>query len=64
MLTGAFAVQKNSPELIRRVKELLAKVGLDEEMLKKYPNQLSGGESQRVGIVRAVISHTYLLEVW
>lgn len=61
VLTGAFAVQKNSPELIRRVKELLAKVGLDEEMLKKYPNQLSGGESQRVGIVRAVINEPKIL---
>lgn len=61
VLTGAFAVQKNSPELIKRVKELLAKVGLDEEMQKKYPNQLSGGEAQRVGIVRAVINDPKIL---
>lgn len=61
VLTGAFAVQKNSPELIKRVKELLAKVGLDEEMQKKYPNQLSGGEAQRVGIVRAVINEPKIL---
>ena len=61
VLTGAFTVQKNSPELIRRVKELLVKVGLDEEMQKKYPNQLSGGEAQRVGIVRAVINEPKIL---
>lgn len=61
VLTGAFAVQKNSPELIKRVKELLAKVGLDEEIQKKYPNQLSGGEAQRVGIVRAVINDPKIL---
>ncbi len=61
VLTGAFAVQKNSPELIKRVKELLAKVGLDEAMQKKYPNQLSGGEAQRVGIVRAVINEPKIL---
>ena len=61
VLTGAFAVQKNSPELIKRVKELLAKVGLDEKMQKKYPNQLSGGEAQRVGIVRAVINEPKIL---
>lgn len=61
VLTGAFVVQKNSPELIKRVKELLAKVGLDEEMQKKYPNQLSGGEAQRVGIVRAVINDPKIL---
>lgn len=61
VLTGAFIVQKNSPELIKRVKELLAKVGLDEKMQKKYPNQLSGGEAQRVGIVRAVINDPKIL---
>ena len=61
VLTGAFAVQKNSPGLIKRVKELLAKVGLDEAMQKKYPNQLSGGEAQRVGIVRAVINDPKIL---
>ena len=60
VLTGAFAVQKN-PALIKRVKELLAKVGLDEAMQKKYPNQLSGGEAQRVGIVRAVINEPKIL---
>ena len=61
VLTGAFAVQKNSPALIKRVKELLAKVGFDEAMQKKYPNQLSGGEAQRVGIVRAVINEPKIL---
>lgn len=61
VLTGAFTVQKNSPELIKKVKELLEKVGLDEEMQKKYPNQLSGGEAQRVGIVRAVINDPKIL---
>ncbi len=61
VLTGAFAVQKNFPELIKRVKELLAKVGLDEKMQKKYPNQLSGGEAQRVGIVRAVINEPKII---
>ena len=61
VLTGAFAVQKNSPALIKRVKELLEKVGLTEAMQKKYPNQLSGGEAQRVGIVRAVINEPKIL---
>ncbi len=61
VLTGAFAVQKNSPELIMKVKELLNKVGLDEKMQKKYPHQLSGGEAQRVGIVRAVVNEPKIL---
>ncbi len=61
ILTGALVAQKNSPELIARVKELLNKVGIEETMWKKYPNQLSGGECQRVGIVRAVINNPQIL---
>ncbi|MCR5143655.1 MAG: ABC transporter ATP-binding protein [Ruminococcus sp.] len=61
VLTGAYAVQKNSPALIKKVKDTLARLGLDEQMQKKYPNQLSGGEAQRVGIARAVINDPKIL---
>lgn len=61
ILTGALLVQKNTPELVAKVKELLNKVGIDEALWKKYPNQLSGGECQRVGIVRAVINDPQIL---
>lgn len=43
---------KNSIE--NRVRELIKKVGLQEEMLNSYPNELSGGQKQRVGIARAL----------
>lgn len=56
VLTGALVAQKNSKELVEKTKELLTKVGIDEQTWKKYPNQLSGGEAQRVGIVRAIIN--------
>ena len=61
VLTGALIVQKNSPDLVNRAKTLLKKVGLHEEDWKKYPNQLSGGEAQRVGIVRAIINDPKIL---
>ena len=61
VLTGALIVQKNSTELVNKAKELLKKVGLNEEVWNKYPSQLSGGESQRVGIVRAVINDPKIL---
>ena len=61
VLTGALIVQKNSPELVKKTKELLKKVGIKEELWNKYPNQLSGGESQRVGIVRAIINNPTIL---
>lgn len=56
VLTSALIVQKHSPKLVQKAKDLLAKVGLDKEDLEKYSSQLSGGEAQRVGIVRAIIN--------
>ena len=56
ILAGALVVQKNSKELVEKVKALLKQVGLEESIWGKFPNQLSGGESQRVGIIRAMIN--------
>ncbi len=61
IMTGALVARRNSPELVERIKTLLNKVGISEDMWKKYPNQLSGGECQRVGIVRAVINDPKIL---
>lgn len=41
-----------------RARELLSMVGLDpDSYYSRYPKELSGGEAQRVGILRAVISN-------
>lgn len=61
ILVSALVAHKNSKELVNKVKEMLRKVGIGEELWKKYPNQLSGGECQRVGIVRAVINVPQIL---
>ncbi|MBO4901781.1 MAG: ABC transporter ATP-binding protein [Lachnospiraceae bacterium] len=61
VLTGALIVQKNTPALVKKAQELLLQVGLHEEDFQKYPNQLSGGEAQRVGIVRAIINDPKIL---
>jgi osmoprotectant transport system ATP-binding protein len=37
-----------------RVEELTTLVGLDHEMLDRYPDELSGGQQQRVGVARAL----------
>jgi ABC-type glutathione transport system ATPase component len=38
-----------------RAAEILKRVGLSEDALKKYPHEFSGGQRQRVGIARALI---------
>lgn len=47
---------------IERAKELLTKVGLPiADYADRYPRDLSGGEQQRVGIVRAIIAEPRIL---
>jgi len=43
-----------APRITARVDELLALIGLDAKVGKRYPMQLSGGERQRVGVARAL----------
>ncbi|GAA4837420.1 ABC transporter ATP-binding protein [Saccharopolyspora rosea] len=38
----------------RRLRELLAAVGLPTTALRKYPHEFSGGQRQRIGIARAL----------
>lgn len=51
---------KNNKRFRERAEELLSTIGLKERMSHK-PNQLSGGEQQRVAICRALINNPKVL---
>lgn len=47
-------IEANSSKRKQRAKELLNRVGLDENFFYRYPHELSGGQRQRVGIARTI----------
>ena len=61
VLVSGYLVNKNRKEVVKRAIELLKSVGIDESYHKKFPSQLSGGEAQRVAIVRGLINNPKIL---
>lgn len=61
VLSAGLLVSGDKKALVKRAKELFAAVDISEETQKKFPAQISGGEAQRVGIVRALINSPEIL---
>lgn len=56
VITAGALVSKNRREITKRASELFDLVNIPEITQKKFSTQISGGEAQRAGIVRAIIN--------
>ncbi len=46
---------KNKDEINKKIKNIIRLIGLDEDVLTRYPHEFSGGQRQRIAIARAII---------
>jgi len=61
VLLGASFNSKNKKCFVKKAKGLLSSVNISDEIANKFPSQLSGGEAQRVAVIRAIINKPNLL---
>ena len=52
---------KNKKERNQKVEDLLERVGLLADHMKRYPHEFSGGQRQRIGVARALAVNPHLI---
>ena len=52
---GVHSILEKGKDKLELVKKIIVEVGLDIEMLNRYPHEFSGGQRQRIAIARALI---------
>lgn len=57
VITAGVLTNKNRKEIVHKALELFETVNIPRETQKKFSTQISGGEAQRAGIVRAIINN-------
>ncbi len=55
ILEGLILFERDNIEIQKKLNKVIAQVGLNKELLSRYPHQLSGGQRQRVAIARSLI---------
>ncbi|MEY8392597.1 ABC transporter ATP-binding protein [Lachnospiraceae bacterium] len=61
ILAAGLLVNNDKKALATKARELFSAVDIPEETIHKFPTQISGGEAQRAGIVRALINSPEIL---
>ncbi|MCM1167260.1 MAG: ABC transporter ATP-binding protein [Lachnospiraceae bacterium] len=61
VMAAGLLVNPDKKAVAERAKKLFAAVDIPEETQRKFPTQISGGQAQRVGIVRALINSPEIL---
>lgn len=61
VIAAGVLTSRNKEDIKNRARKLFSLVNIPETTWKKTPSQISGGEAQRAGIVRAVINQPNVL---
>ena len=55
VLKEPFIVHGVKEDIDKKIKEIIKLIGMEEEVLSRYPHEFSGGQRQRIAIARAII---------